>query len=137
MLYTEVISGLWIGDIDMMYNKQFIADNAITIILNCTSNYKFSDNPNVQNVRIPLSDNLYHNMDTLRTNKDKILSYIDTSLNDHTILIACYDGITLSPFLVSLYLIKYGGITRDKIKKIIQSKNTKISMDYDLELLDL
>ena len=137
MLYTEVISGLWIGDIDMMYNKQFIADNAITIILNCTINYKFPDNPNVQNVRIPLSDNLYHNMDTLRKSKDKILSYIDTSLNDHTILIACYDGITLSPLLVSLYLIKYGGIARDKIKKIIQSKNTQISMDYDLELLDL
>jgi len=137
MLYTEVISGLWIGDIDMMYNKQFIADNAITIILNCTINYKFPDNPNVQNVRIPLSDNLYHNMDTLRKSKDKILSYIDASLNDHTILMACYDGKTLSPFLVSLYLIKYGGIARDKIKKIIQSKNTQISMDYDLELLDL
>jgi len=137
MLYTEVISGLWIGDIDMMYNKQFIADNAITIILNCTINYKFPDNPNVQNVRIPLSDNLYHNMDTLRKSKDKILSYIDASLNDHTILMACYDGKTLSPFLVSLYLIKYGGITKDKIKRIIQSKNTLVSMDYDLELLDL
>ena len=58
MLYTEIISGLWIGDIDIMYNKKFITDNAITIVINCTSNYKFSDHPNVQNIRIPLSDNL-------------------------------------------------------------------------------
>ena len=33
--------------------------------------------------------------------------------------------------------MKYGGITKDKIKQIILSKNTNISMDYDLGLLDL
>jgi len=137
MLYTEVISGLWIGDIDIMYNKKFITDNAITIIINCTINYKFSDHPNVQNVRIPLSDNLYHNLDTLRQSKDKILTFIDTSLTSHNMLISCYDGKTLSPFLISLYLIRYGGLPKDKIKKVIQSKNTQVSMDYDLELLDL
>jgi len=137
MLYTEILSGLWIGDIDIMYSKKFIMDNAITIIINCTSNYKFPEYPGVRNIRISLSDNLYHNLDTLRRNKDKILSFIDTSLNDHNMLLCCYDGKTLSPFLVSLYLINYGDITKDKIKKIIQSKNTQVSMDYDLELLDL
>jgi len=137
MLYTEILSGLWIGDINTMYNKKFIADNNITIIMNCTIAYKFSDYKNIQNIRIPLSENLYHNLDVLRQNKDKILSFIDTSLNNHNMLICCYDGKTLSPFLVSLYLIKYGDITKDQIKKIIQSKNTLISMDYDLELLDL
>ena len=25
MLYTEILSGLWIGDVDLMYNKKFIA----------------------------------------------------------------------------------------------------------------
>ena len=48
-----------------------------------------------------------------------------------------YDGITNSPFIVSLYLLKYGDIPKDKIKRIIQSKSTEISMDYDLDLLDL
>jgi len=137
MLYTEIISGLWIGDIDIMYNKKFITDNTITIILNCTINYKFSKIPDVNNIRIPLSDNIYHNLDTLRENKNKILTFIDNSLDEHNILLCCYDGKTLSPFIVSLYLIKYGGITKDKVKKIIRSKNTEISMDYDLDLLDL
>jgi len=137
MVYVEILSGLWIGNIDMMYNKQFIHDNSISIIINCTSNYKFSDYPDIQNIRLPLSDNLYHNLDTLRKNKDKILLFIDTSLDEHNILISCYDGVTLSPFIVSLYLIHYGGITKDKVKKIIQSKSTQISMDYDITLLDL
>ena len=137
MLYVEIISGLWIGNVDTMYNKKFIEDNKITIILNCTTNYKFSDYPDTKNIRIPLSDNIYNNIDTLRQNKDKVLTFIDDSLNDNNILLCCYDGKTISPFIVSLYLIKYGGISKDKIKKVIQSKNTNISMDYDLDLLDL
>jgi len=137
MVYVEIISGLWIGDIDIMYNHKFIKDNDISIIINCTINYKFSDYPTIQNIRIPLSDNLYHNLDQLRSHKDKILKFIDDSLDVHNILLCCYDGKLLSPFIVSLYLMKYGDIPKDKVKKIIQSKDTNISMDYDLVLLDL
>ena len=42
MLYTEILSGLWIGDIDLMYNKKFIDDNQIQVIINCTMDYQFS-----------------------------------------------------------------------------------------------
>jgi len=137
MVYAEIISGLWIGNVDMLYNKKFLQDNQITLIINCTHNFKFSDLPNIQNVRIPLSDNLMNNIDQLRIHKDKILTFIDSSLEQHNILLCCYDGITNSPFIVSLYLLKYGDIPKDKIKRIIQSKSTEISMDYDLDLLDL
>ena len=137
MVYAEIVSGLWIGNVDMMYNKKFLQDNQITLIINCTHNFKFSNLPNIQNVRIPLSDILINNIDQLRIHKDKILTFIDTSLESHNILLCCYDGISNSPFIVSLYLIKYGGITKDKIKRIIQSKGKDISMDYDLDLLDL
>ena len=137
MLYAEILSGLWIGDIDIMYNKKFLQDNNITLLINCTINYKFSELDGINNVRIPLSDNLYNNIDQLRQHKDKILKFIDDSLEEHNLVIACYDGKMLSPFIISLYLMNYGGITKDKLKKIIQSKNTQISMDYDLGLLDL
>ena len=133
MVYVEIISGLWIGNVDMMYNKKFLLDNQI----NCTHNFKFSDLPNIKNIRIPLSDILLHNIDQLRKHKDKILTFIDTSLEQHNMLLCCYDGITNSPFIVSLYLLTYGGIAKDMIKKIIQSKCTEISMDYDVDLLDL
>ena len=54
MLYVEIISGLWIGNVDVMYNKKFLQDNNITIILNCTVNNKFSDYPDKKNIRIKL-----------------------------------------------------------------------------------
>lgn len=137
MLYTEVLSGLWIGDIDIMYNKKFIEDNQIKIIINCTIDYKFSEHKGVQNVRIPLPNNLYNSLDTIRQNKDKILNFIDSNLENNHILICCVDGINISPFIASLYLVKYGEIDKSEIKKIIQSKNQAVSMDFDLSLLDL
>ena len=89
MLYAEILSGLWIGDIDIMYNKKFIQDNNITVILNCTINFQFTDLPNIQNIRIPLSDNLWNNIDTIRNHKDKILNFIDESLETNNILLCC------------------------------------------------
>ena len=118
MLYTEVLSGLWIGDIDIMYNKKFIEDNQIKLIINCTIDYKFSEYLGVQNVRIPLTNNLYNSIDMIKQNKDKILNFIDSNLEN-------------------LYLVKYGEIDKSEIKKIIQSKNQVVSMDFDLSLLDL
>ena len=137
MLYTEVLSGLWIGDIDIMYNKKFIEDNQIKLIINCTIDYKFSEHVGVQNVRIPLPNNLYNSIDTIKQNKDKILTFIDSNLENNHILICCVDGINISPFIASLYLIKYGEIDKSEIKKIIQSKHQSVSMDFDLSLLDL
>lgn len=137
MLYTEVLSGLWIGDVDLIYNKKFIGDNQIEVIINCTMDYQFSEIQGITNIRIPLPHNLYNSLDTLRQNKDKILDCIDKYYESKHILICCQDGTTISPFLLSLYLIKYGGIQKSEVKKIIQSKNQAVTMEFDLNLLDL
>ena len=137
MLYTEVLSGLWIGDIDIMYNKKFLQDNQIQVIINCTCHYKFTDLPSIQNVRLPLSDNLYNSIDTIKQNKDRILQFIDSQLESNNVLICCQAGTYISPFIISLYLIQYGDIQKNEVRKIIQSKNETVSMDFDLSLLDL
>lgn len=136
MVYTEIISGFWIGNIDMMYNKQFINDNDIQVIINCTVNFQFKDETK-QNIRIPLVEDLYRNFDILRNNKEKILSFINSQLDTQNILLCCYDGQTISPFIASLYLIRYGEIPKDNIKQILKSKNTQLSLDFDVQSLDL
>jgi hypothetical protein len=137
MLYTEIISGLWIGDIDIMYSAKFIEDNQIKLIINCTIDYQIKEHRGVQNVRVPLPNNLYNSIDTIRLNKDKILTFIDSNLENKHILICCLDGTTISPFIVSLYLVEYGGIEKSEVKQIIQSKNSSVSMEFDVGLLDL
>ena len=34
-MLTELISGLWIGSIDDIYNEDYYNDNLITIVINC------------------------------------------------------------------------------------------------------
>lgn len=134
MLYCEVISGLWIGDLSIMYNKGFLSDNNISVVINCTINHNFPDVLN--KIRIPLSDNFQRSIDTIQTYKDKITTFIFNNIDEHNILIACHDGHNISPYLASLFLLKYtdGKISKQNVKKIIKSKHDNISMDFDLSV---
>ena len=130
---TEIISGLWIGDINDSFDEVFLKDNNISILINCTLNYGFP-NLNVSKLRVPLSSNLTPSKDIelLKKNKDKIINYIYDNINYSSILIYCYDGLIISPLIVALFLIKKGEISKDNIRSILKSKNTNITLDVDL-----
>ena len=57
-MLTEIISGLWIGNLNDSYNDIFYKDNLISIAINCTMDQGFLDLPKLLKVRIPLSDKL-------------------------------------------------------------------------------
>ena len=130
---TEIISGIWIGNVDCSFDNNFLKDNNISILINCTINYGFPD-INVKKLRIPLSDNLTPSRDIvlLKKNKSKIIDYIYENIESSNILIYCYDGLLISPLIVSLFLIKKGEISKDNIRSILKSKNNKITLDVDL-----
>jgi hypothetical protein len=130
---TEIISGLWIADINSSFDSHFLKDNHITILINCTLNYGFPD-INVKKLRIPISNNLTPSEDIilLKKNKDKIIEYLYENIDFSNILIYCYDGLLISPLIVSLFLMEKGGISKDNIRSILQSKNNKIILEVDL-----
>ena len=51
---TEILSGLWIGDVGDSLNKNFIKDNMIHILINCTTTYGFIDTIETKKIRIPI-----------------------------------------------------------------------------------
>ena len=130
---TEIISGIWIGSIDDSFNKDFLKDNNISILINCTLNYGFPD-IEANKLRIPLTSNLTPDEDILmlKKNKNKIIDYIYDNIDTSNILIYCYDEKTISPLIVSLFLIYKGGVSKDNIRSILKSKNGNISLDIDL-----
>ena len=130
---TEIISGIWIGSVDDSFNKEFLKDNNISILINCTLNYGFPD-IEAKKLRISLTNNLTPDEDILmlKKNKDKIIDYIYDNIDTSNILIYCYDEKTISPLIISLFLIYKGGVSKDKIRSILKSKNGNISLDIDL-----
>lgn len=133
---TEIISGLWIGNINDSFNTTLLQDNNITIFINCTTNYGFMDKLEGKRIRIPLSSNLDPKTDLvfLRDKKNNILDYIFKNIENHNILIYCYDGLNISPLIVSLFLMEYGKISKDDIRSILRSKNNEIILDIDLSI---
>ena len=132
----EIISGLWIGNINDIYNEEFYNDNLIHICINCTIDQGFLDIPKLKKIRLSLSKDMDPNRDIymLNQNKDKILEFIHKNIEENNIFIYCYNGITISPLIVGLYMIKYGNISTDNIRNILRSKNEKICLDYDLSI---
>ena len=133
-MITEIISGLWIGDHEDTYNEDFINDNLITITINCTIDKGFLNRDNISKLRIPLSPQLnpLTDIEMLKKNIDNILKYIHENIEENNILIYCYNGKTISPLIVGLYILKYGNVSKDLIRDILRSKNENICLDVDL-----
>ena len=135
MYTTELISGLWIGDSSILNSKKFMTDNQIGIILNCTQLFEFPD-LDLQKIRLPFSNDKKSDTDLilLRQNKDKILSFINDNIDNHNILIVCYDGKSISPFIVSLYIAEYSQLNKKSIYDILLTKDSNLSLWFDLSL---
>jgi hypothetical protein len=135
MYATELISGLWIGDSSILNSKKFMTDNQIGIILNCTQLFEFPD-LDLQKIRLPFSNDKNSDTDLilLRQNKDKILSFINDNIDNHNILIVCYDGKSISPFIVSLYIAEYSQLDKKSIYDILLTKDSSLSLWFDLSL---
>lgn len=135
-MLTELISGLWIGNINDAFNEDFYNDNLISISINCSFEQGFLDIPNLKKIRIPVTDKLdpHRDLNLLKENMDKIIDFIDDKIIENNIFIYCYNGLTVSPLIVAIYMIKKGNISKDKIRDILKSKNENICLDFDLSM---
>ena len=136
MFTLELLSGIWIADSNILNSKKFIEDNQITIILNCTQIFDFPDIPSIQKIRLPFSNNKNSDTDLslIRENKTKILQFIHDNIDNHNILICCYDGKSISPFIVALYIAEYSKVDKKSIYNILLTKDSNLSLWYDLSL---
>jgi hypothetical protein len=137
MFYCELLSGVWIGDIDILQNKNFINDNHISIILNCTEYFDFPLIENIQKIRLPFSSIQNSNdLSLLKKNYNKIIEFIHESIDENNILICCSDGKTISPLIVAIYIKKYSKIDDKSIYTILLSKNKNFNLWCDIDLFN-
>lgn len=133
-MLVELISGIWIGDINSAFNQKFYQDNLISTVINCTLDKGFINYPLNNKVRLPISHNITPERDIklLEQNVIKIVDFINKKAETDNIFIYCYDGCKISPLIVAIYMLKYGDISKDDIHNILKSKNDKICIDFDL-----
>ena len=73
-------------------------------------------------------------IDLLSKSMNKITEFIHKNIEKHNIIVFCYNGLTISPLIVGVYMINYGNISKDHIRDILRCKNENICLDFDLSL---
>jgi len=136
MFHCELLSGLWIGDTDILNNEKFITDNNISIVFNCTQLYGFPNIESLKKVRLPFSPIRESNTDIelLRNNYKQIVNFISKKIDLNNILICCYDGKSISAFIVALYIASKSDIIKESVYEILLTKNINLDLWCDLSV---
>ena len=132
MYVVEMFSGVWIGDSHSLSCNAFLQDNEIGVIYNCTDIYEFPERDAIK-VRLPFSSSRgTSNIDILQQHHKSLTSHIHKHIDSHNILIACCDGLTISPLIVAIYILHYGNMDPKSITHMLQSKDSQLSLWCDL-----
>lgn len=133
-MIIQIINNIFISDINTSFESEIYKKYNINIVINCTINHKFINIENIKKVRVPLSFDMDQKDNKLLSlNLDNILNYIKNNVLDNVILITCYDGLRISPLIISLFLLKnIDNIDKEQINDILKSKDKNIYIDYNL-----
>ena len=125
---TEILPGLWIGNIKSSMDVAFLKDKQIQCIINCTDQHPFVDDPIVKvKYRLPIKDNLDINeIAKLYQSLDEFCEQIKINISMYNMLIHCYAGKQRSPSLIIAYLMKYANMDLQSAKTALKSKKSDI-----------
>jgi protein-tyrosine phosphatase len=118
---TEILNGLWLGNIIDSKNTEFI--NKIDIIINASINIPFTSDKTT-NIRIKVEDNLQKDEIIKMYNYlDNITKYIyDSLMNNKTIFVHCYAGKQRSATIVCAYIMRYLNLSYKEATKLMKTK---------------
>jgi len=135
MYCVEILSGLWIGDAQAMVSKQFLRDQQIDVLINCTDIFDFPD-IDILKVRVPFKSHgqTHENIAVLQKNHSKITGFLSEHIDTHNILIGCADGKCISPLIVAIYILNHGKMNSKSIYEMLLTKDSQLSLWCDLAI---
>lgn len=94
---SKILENLWLGNGNDALNQQFINENNINVVVNCTPNIPFYNNITFK-YRIPVNDDLQdESMNKMFVAMDHLIPFLVKHINrGDRILIHCYAGMQRS-----------------------------------------
>ena len=118
---TQILNGLWLGNIIDSKNLEFLEE--IDIIINASTDIPFVSDK-TKNIRVSVKDNLEKDqIIKLYTYLDNVTEYIYNSLMDNKkIFVHCYAGKQRSATIVCAYIMKYLNLSYKTSTELMKSK---------------
>jgi len=126
--YNIIINNLYLGNINKSNDIEFLKNNNIQAIINCTENEPFSDYfDDKLKLRIPVNDSKdEYNIDNFKSFIIESVRFINYCLNnDKRIYIHCYWGLMRSATVVACYLVKKYNLAPNDAIQIIKEKRPR------------
>lgn len=125
---SEILPGLWLGDIKAALDTGFLKDKQIQCVINCTDKHPFADDPIVMiKYRLPVKDNLeIAEISKLYQCLDDVADCIKQHLPSYNLLVHCYAGKQRSAAVIIAYLMKYGQLDLNNAIAGVKSKKPDI-----------
>ena len=114
-------ASLFIGSMATSQNANFMKNNDIDLIVNCTRDIPFFFT-NIRSIRVPVNDAVSSNDTFMKHIKDAcgiMHQYISAG---KSVLVHCAAGISRSASCVAAYLILYSGMSPEEAVGFIKSK---------------
>ena len=120
---TLILPGLWLGNRKAAANREFLQQNNITTVFNCTKDLPFNASI-VRQYRVPVDDNLeaveIANME--RWAPEIVYKLVSEYKAGHKILVHCYAGMQRSAAVVAMMLIAVFHKPMDEVVRYIRER---------------
>lgn len=120
---NEILPRLWLGNVRASKDEDFIRENNIQVVFNCTKNLPFSPLIPVK-YRVPVDDNLEE--DEIRNmelwSSEIAYKIIAEYKEGRTILVHCMAGMQRSAASVAFMMIAYMNLRAGEAMRIIKEK---------------
>ncbi len=125
--YDYILPNLFLGNIESSRDINFLTNNNIHSIVNCTENEPFHpyfNNESRYTLRIDVKDNREpENLQKFYEQIYMAVDYIDSNIkNGNNVLVHCYWGFMRSATIVAAYLIKKHNLTPNEAINFIKEK---------------
>ncbi len=133
--YNMIIPNLYLGNIKSANNVEFLKDNNILSIVNCTENEPFNDYfDDKSKFRLKVNDSREkENISKFKKEIFECINFIEESIsNNKPVYVHCYWGLMRSATVVASYLIKrYGLSAKDAINLVKEKRPRALSGIYN------
>jgi len=138
---NEIIPRVWLGNRFAAWDPEWLKQNNITVVFNCTKDLRFAEGVNTKKYRVPVDDNLQpEEINNMTMWSPEIAYKVTHEYNQgHNILIHCAAGMQRSAAVLTMFLITVTGKDAPTLMSYIRKKrqiafvphvNFRKSIDY-------
>ena len=115
----EIVSGIYLGNVDNAYNDAHLSALGVTHILNAAAQAENKHEGQFKYLKISLIDT---DEEDLFPHFEKAIAFIDEALQDGKVLVHCMSGMSRSASMVGAWLIRKQGLEFQEALDLMQEK---------------